>query len=444
MQFATWTALLAGCAAMLWGRLQALFAFAGSLLFDTRVLDEHLGGVLENYLTDHARLRLAPRPTVTHTVAWLDRAESYGSELYEVVGERAVFLMPGGRLIWFSGGRTARQVSALRGWVRLDRVLVAANDYRQGIMAERQRGRTDRFRIEVLQGRAGEPLAVAQPGRDIFSPSRGIASAAVSSDRLPAEILPLGVRLLTTTHERFSWSSPAVGGAEAVIPTPEIEACMASFRAWYDDRLWYAERYLPWRLGWQFQGSPGSGKTFLAAAIARDLGLPLFVLDLASMGNQDLKRCWDQVRDNAPCLCAIEDIDAVYHGRELAEEGRGPTFNALLNTLGGAQPADGVALIITTNRPELVDAALCRRLDDGRASRPGRVDKVLVLGPATEAQRRAMVERYLRGVPADAEALVAEGDGDTAVQFANRCRDIALEWRAGGRPADLAAAHRVA
>lgn len=166
----------------------------------------------------------------------------------------------------------------------------------------------------------------------------------------------------------------------------------------------------------------------VARAIARDLDLPVYVFDLASMSNEELVENWHELSSSAPCMALIEDIDAIFDGRQnrLGEEGGGLTFDCLLNCIAGIESADGVLLVITTNQPGAVDPALGVEDEYGRASRPGRIDRVVHFGPLDEACRRRLAIRILEECPQHIDRLVAEYDGATGAQFVDACARLAL------------------
>lgn len=202
---------------------------------------------------------------------------------------------------------------------------------------------------------------------------------------------------------------------------------VADAKRWATSEEWHHERGLPWRRGWLLYGSPGTGKTAFARAMAEDLDLPVFAYDLASLYNNELQQEWSQMLAEAPCMALLEDIDAVFHGREnvAAGEKGGLTFDCLLNCLDGVQRADGLLLVITTNHLDRIDPALGLPVG-GRSSRPGRVDRVLEFGPLDEAGRRQLAAGVLPSEPEMWDALVDLGQGDSGAQFQDRCAQVAL------------------
>jgi hypothetical protein len=176
----------------------------------------------------------------------------------------------------------------------------------------------------------------------------------------------------------------------------------------------------------------------LVGGLARRLDLPVYAFDLGTFGNKDFVAAWQRVLNSAPCLALIEDVDAVFHGRDnvLGDSGGGLSFDCLLNCLSGVEGADGVLVVVTTNKPDLLDAALGRADGErGVSTRPGRLDRVVRLGPLDEAGRRHLAGRILADCPDEIERLVAAGAGDTGAQFQERCAQIALAdyWAKVGR-----------
>lgn len=421
----------AGLFATLWRQVTSLTRYARNVLFDTRVLDQFSSMRVEDFLEDNAR-RFSSVPAVYSLAYYSTDMEQYTQGAYDVAGEEALFLW-GKRPVWLKGNRSGRTVTTLRRGNDLDRLLVAANEYSVSVVRKRVDDTVvgaGRFRVETLQGDAHNHYdnevagSHPDPGADAKVVGRDGALGAVSS----RPIIPLGCRLIGGLRpEDVVFVQPGVGDAASLAITPEGEAFLEDARRWYLSQKWYRERGIPWRRGWRFHGGPGTGKTTLAVAAARMLGLPVFVLDLSSMTNRCFVKNWDLLKRSSPCFAVVEDVDGVYHGRDLVDKNRGPSWDLFLNTIGGASVADGVFLVVTTNKPELCDEALCVVESDGRVSRPGRVDRDLEFFDTTYAQRVEIADRVLDAQDDETrERVVDEGDGDTVIQFVNRCRDLAL------------------
>ena len=139
--------------------------------------------------------------------------------------------------------------------------------------------------------------------------------------------------------------------------------------------------------GMLLYGPPGCGKTFLAKAVAGELGARFYGITLADVldmyigqSEHNLREVFDIARRNAPCVLFLDEIDALGQKRsQLRSSAMRGTVNQLLNELDGADRTnDGVFVLAATNHPWDVDSAL---------RRPGRLDRtLLVLPPDTEAR----------------------------------------------------------
>lgn len=231
-----------------------------------------------------------------------------------------------------------------------------------------------------------------------------------------------------------------IGGKTIEFSTPpplffpaEVESVVSEIGRTLGMEEWFRRRGLPWRRGYLFHGKPGTGKTSMACRIGHTHDMPVFVFDLASMSNREFYDAWQDALMQAPCIALLEDFDRVFHGTQnlAGESGGGLTFDAILNALSGAQPADGIFLIITANDPSKIDSAL----SNGNNCRPGRVDRAIEFGPMQESCRRKLADKMLDWIPEDQRNTIIEaGDGETAAQFQERCIQAALDAEIENQP----------
>lgn len=219
---------------------------------------------------------------------------------------------------------------------------------------------------------------------------------------------------------------------------PAILAQFDEIDTWLKHENWFRSKGVPWRRGYLLYSHPGCGKDTLIRNLAIKHDLPIYVFDLSTYDNRSFTSDWKTVMQNAPAIALISDIDAVYDGRKnLTVEGKnrdGLTFDCLLNTLSGVNTSDGVLLFITTNHIESLDPALAQpRNGDNKSTRPGRIDKVIEIGPMGANERRKLAELILADWPECHAEIVAAGEGETAAQFQERCAQEGLRrfWGMG-------------
>jgi hypothetical protein len=272
-------------------------------------------------------------------------------------------------------------------------------------------------------------------------------------------------RLLAHSPDDLGKRPTADGKAlDNLIFPQRIKDLIREIELWRKSRDWYREKGIPWKRGWLLYGPPGTGKTALARAFAEDLNMPIYVYNLAEMGNHELMKAWSEMQMNVPCIALIEDIDNVFHGRENVarknagfsmvmappkrdddgdDRGRGMlspplTFDCLLNCLDGVERCDGIFTIITTNDIGKVDPALGqpRRLPDGAvefiSTRPGRIDKAVELGFMEPADKKRMAGRILGAYEKQHMEMLDFIDRypdlqETPAQFQERCAQAALK-----------------
>ena len=279
-------------------------------------------------------------------------------------------------------------------------------------------------------------------------------------------------RLIAHTPDQLGKARTSEGKAlDHLIFPSRVKDLIREIELWRKSKDWYLEKGIPWKRGWLLYGPPGTGKTALARAFAEDLNMPIYVYNLAEMGNHELIKAWTEMQTNTPCIALIEDIDNVFHGREnvvrrsnlLAmmmpekkdnggdEKGRNSlstmlTFDCLLNCLEGVERADGIFTIITTNDLTKIDPALGlpRQLPDGTtefiSTRPGRIDKAVELTFMEPADKKRMARKILGAYEQEYLEMLDFIDRfpelpETPAQFQERCAQIALKcfWRELGQ-----------
>ncbi len=191
-------------------------------------------------------------------------------------------------------------------------------------------------------------------------------------------------------------------------------------------------------------GSPGTGKTLLAKAIAGEAKVPFFSISgsdfvemFVGVGAARVRDMFENAKKHAPCIIFIDEIDAVGRQRGAGLGGgndeREQTINQMLVEMDGFESAQGVIVIAATNRPDVLDPALLR---------PGRFDRQVVVPLPDIRGREQILKVHMRKVPlspnVDATILARGCPGFSGADLANLVNEAALfAARRNGRTVDM-------
>lgn len=191
-------------------------------------------------------------------------------------------------------------------------------------------------------------------------------------------------------------------------------------------------------------GSPGTGKTLLAKAIAGEAKVPFFSISgsdfvemFVGVGAARVRDMFENAKKHAPCIIFIDEIDAVGRQRGAGLGGgndeREQTLNQMLVEMDGFESGQGVIVIAATNRPDVLDPALLR---------PGRFDRQVVVPLPDIRGREQILKVHMRKVPlspnVDATILARGTPGFSGADLANLVNEAALfAARRNGRTVDM-------
>ncbi len=212
---------------------------------------------------------------------------------------------------------------------------------------------------------------------------------------------------------------------ELLSQTPAHKRLQRDLHFWRSHEKWYSSKGLPWRRGYMLHGGPGTGKTSLIRALCEDEDIPVILMDLSSMTNNQFNAAWEYARDFRPRAVLLEDFDSVFQGRRNVASLGCLDFSTVLNAIDGIEQENGMLLFVTTNHPENIDPALGQPLPDGSTTRPGRLDASIEIPPLDYDGRLKIALRIVEDM-IDAKKLVQEGLEDTPAKFIERCKQFAL------------------
>ncbi len=179
-------------------------------------------------------------------------------------------------------------------------------------------------------------------------------------------------------------------------------------------------------------GAPGTGKTLMAKAVAGEAGVPFFSISgsdfvemFVGVGAARVRDLFEQAKKNSPCIVFIDEIDAVGRQRGAGLGGghdeREQTLNQLLVEMDGFSTNEGIIVMASTNRPDILDPALLR---------PGRFDRHILIDRPDVRGREAILEVHVKDKPLDEnvnlEILAKRTPGFTGADLANLVNEAAL------------------
>ena len=189
-------------------------------------------------------------------------------------------------------------------------------------------------------------------------------------------------------------------------------------------------------------GSPGTGKTLLAKAVAGEAGVPFFSISgsgfvemFVGVGASRVRDLFKEAAKVAPCIIFIDEIDTIGKSRDGSKFGGGndereQTLNQLLAELDGFDPGKGIIVLGATNRPEVLDKALLR---------PGRFDRRITVDRPNLAGRLATLQVHTRTIKlaedVDLEKIAQATAGCVGADLANLVNEAALRAVRKGRRA---------
>ncbi len=178
-------------------------------------------------------------------------------------------------------------------------------------------------------------------------------------------------------------------------------------------------------------GPPGTGKTLLAKAVAGEAKVPFFSLAgsdfvemFVGMGASRVRNLFKEAQQMAPCIVFIDEIDAIGKSRDSRYGGndeREQTLNALLAEMDGFDSSKGVFILAATNRPEVLDPALCR---------PGRLDRRIIVDKPDLKGRIAVLKVHAKNVnmgdDVNFEEVALATSGAVGSDLANMINEAAI------------------
>lgn len=192
---------------------------------------------------------------------------------------------------------------------------------------------------------------------------------------------------------------------------------------WAKSEEWYSDRGILYRRGLCLFSSPGQGKSALIHEIAKEIKLPLFIVDVSSFDNKEFCEKLTSI-DYVKGILLFEDFDNTFNGRENVNKTdleKGVTFDCFINKLSGAKAIKNKFVFITTNKLGIIDSSVLR---------PGRIDEIIELEPLNLDEKR-QVAKVIVGDDEIIDKLIEGDDGASTASWENVCVTAALQnfWK---------------
>jgi transitional endoplasmic reticulum ATPase len=236
-----------------------------------------------------------------------------------------------------------------------------------------------------------------------------------------AEIEPSGMREVIVEIPKVTWSD--VGGLEDV--KREIKE---AFIPTEDPKAFERLGIRPAK-GVLFYGPPGTGKTLIAKAVANESGANFICIngpEIASkwLGESEkaVRQIFKRAKQMAPCIIFFDEMDAIAPRRGMSGSASWEkVVNQLLTSMDGIESLKNVMVMAATNRPDMIDPALLR---------PGRFDKMILIGQPDLAARKKILEVHTKRMPlkgVDLDDIAKDTEGYVGADIEALCREAGME-----------------
>lgn len=400
-----------------WGHIKGIFNYLKSFLIVSFDIHGDVSAAIQNYCNYEFHYHKFGLRVFTSFKAFIKPQDRYETLGLETVGETVRVYRQGWRFIWINRTNSSTggteytlwkpiKVSFIRGTFGVEDFIVSAINYYNDKVNSLERRR---YGVIYCFGTAGKQFASNQ----------------LEERKSIDQVGLLSYKILNWKLDDIGAQQDKNNALQLVALNSDTEKIVNDVDRMLQNKKWFIERRIPWKYGALLYGKPGTGKTALVRAIGEHFNLPIYVYDLASMRNHELREKWNEMRTNLPAIALLEDIDSVFNKREKTDEKIELTFDCLLNCIDGVEQSNGLILFVTTNRIESIDEALHDQSVEGQ-SRPGRIDFSVELTDLDEASKRHIANRILQDWPEDAERLVSTTPVMTGAQFERLCIETAL------------------